>query len=166
MNRQDSGPKPIKGIRVEHSLASSSTSLNLSRFSRNQDASPISLRRCHPGSSSLHSCSSQRHCQSTPCGLLLLPSLQRRDWQCRTLILNLANSDNADIEGWGDSDVYSYNYSPATGPVMRWGYVGHQTDSQSNGPDICRSQSSPTINSQRLPYNASPPASTPIPTQR
>lgn len=81
-------------------------------------------------------------------------------------ILNLANSDNADIEGWGDSDVYSYNYSPATGPVMRWGYVGHQTDSQSNGPDICRSQSSPTINSQRLPYNASPPASTPIPTQR
>ncbi|KAF1361440.1 hypothetical protein EJ07DRAFT_176112 [Lizonia empirigonia] len=32
-------------------------------------------------------------------------------------IPNLANSDNADIEGWGDSDVYSYSYSPATGPI-------------------------------------------------
>lgn len=38
-------------------------------------------------------------------------------------ILNLASSDNADIAGWGDSNVYSYSYSPATGPVMRWGYV-------------------------------------------
>jgi hypothetical protein len=38
-------------------------------------------------------------------------------------ILNLANSDNTAIEGWGDSSVYSYSYSPATGPVMRWGYV-------------------------------------------
>lgn len=41
-------------------------------------------------------------------------------------ILNLANSDNADIEGWGDSDVYSISYSPATGPVMRFGYVSNQ----------------------------------------
>lgn len=37
-------------------------------------------------------------------------------------ILNLANSDNADIEGWGDSSVYSVSNSPA-GPRMRWGYV-------------------------------------------
>jgi hypothetical protein len=37
-------------------------------------------------------------------------------------ILNLANSDNADIEGWGDSSVYSVANSPA-GPRMRWGYV-------------------------------------------
>ncbi|KAJ4376875.1 hypothetical protein N0V86_006311 [Didymella sp. IMI 355093] len=37
-------------------------------------------------------------------------------------ILNLANSDNADIEGWGDSDVYSVANSP-TGPEMRWGYI-------------------------------------------
>lgn len=37
-------------------------------------------------------------------------------------ILNLANSDNPDIEGWGDSDVYSVANSPA-GPRMRFGYV-------------------------------------------
>jgi hypothetical protein len=37
-------------------------------------------------------------------------------------ILNLANSDNPDIEGWGDSDVYSVANSPA-GPKMRRGYV-------------------------------------------
>lgn len=40
-------------------------------------------------------------------------------------IVQLANSDNADIEGWGDSVTYSYSYSPATGPVMRWGHVRH-----------------------------------------
>ncbi|XPT01357.1 hypothetical protein M3J09_010493 [Ascochyta lentis] len=45
-------------------------------------------------------------------------------------ILNLANSDNADIEGWGDSDVYSYSYSPATGPVMRWGYISIVSNNQ------------------------------------
>lgn len=38
-------------------------------------------------------------------------------------ILNLANSDNAAIEGWGDSNTYSISYNPATGPVMRWGHV-------------------------------------------
>lgn len=37
-------------------------------------------------------------------------------------ILNLANSDNADIEGWGDSSVYTVANSPA-GPRMRFGYV-------------------------------------------
>ena len=32
-------------------------------------------------------------------------------------------ASRADLEGWGDSVVYSYSYSPATGPVMRFGYV-------------------------------------------
>jgi hypothetical protein len=37
-------------------------------------------------------------------------------------ILNLANSDNADIDEWGDSSVYTVANSPA-GPSMRFGYV-------------------------------------------
>lgn len=37
-------------------------------------------------------------------------------------ILNLVNGDNADIEGWGDSSVYTVASSPA-GPRMRYGYV-------------------------------------------
>ncbi|CAO2653530.1 Nn.00g029410.m01.CDS01 [Neocucurbitaria sp. VM-36] len=36
---------------------------------------------------------------------------------------SLANSDNALIEGFGDSTVYSVSYTPETGPVMRWGRI-------------------------------------------
>jgi hypothetical protein len=37
-------------------------------------------------------------------------------------ILQLNNSDNPDLESFGDSVVYSLSVGPS-GPSMRWGYV-------------------------------------------
>lgn len=54
---------------------------------------------------------------------------------------SLANSDNAQLEVFGDSTVYSVSYTPATGPVMRWGRV--RTPSPSLLPSMKRKLCSP-----------------------
>ena len=59
---------------------------------------------------------------------------------CSSYPLYNEKTSNADIEGWGDSSVYSYSYSPATGAVMRWGYVSSLTPYASlfRFIDVCR----------------------------
>ena len=61
--------------------------------------------------------------KALPADCSLYPLYNEETGNAGPWILNLANSDNTAIEGWGDSSVYSYSYSPATGPVMRLGYV-------------------------------------------
>lgn len=61
--------------------------------------------------------------EALPAGCASFPQYDEQTGTAGPWILNLANSDNAAIEGWGDSVVYSTSYHPATGPVMRWGHV-------------------------------------------